>query len=228
MRVARLAIVVSLMVPALAAADNVVIGGGTDEPFSSEAEVRRVAAGFELVGAFPRFAETVSGTMPMVGTPEQNKPIVEVDVPVAVRLLPWLRAVGRVGVADFTLAWNDTCPPLAPCMHTVDQYAIMLGAGAQAFYRRGGWEAYVDLTFRAPIPIGSANSSFFMSSGTYAGSIDGGESLALGVGVARRVDATRFFVGVGYMRTIVAFDASELGLSESGGGLYLSGGISQW
>jgi hypothetical protein len=170
----------------------------------------------------------MSATPQSFGTPEQNKAIVEVDVPVAVRVLPWLRAVGRVGVADFTLAWNDTCPVLAPCMHTVDQYALMLGAGAQAFYRRGGWEGYVDLTFRAPIPIGGANSTFFMSSGTYDGSIGGGESIALGVGIARRADATRFFLGVGYMQTLVAFTASELGLSEAGGGVYVSGGISQW
>ncbi len=224
----RLAIVLCLLVPAVAAADNVVIGGSTDEPFATETQVRRVAAGFELVGAFPQLATAMTGAPQSFGTPEQHKAIVEVDAPVAVRVLPWLRAVGRVGVADFSLAWNDTCPVETPCMHTIDQYAIMLGAGAQAFYRRGGWEGYVDVTFRAPIPIGNSQSSFFMSSGTYDGSVGGGESIALGVGVARRVDATRFFVGVGYMRTVVAFDASELGLSETGGGVYLSGGISQW
>ena len=224
----RLAIVLCLLIPAVAAADNVVIGGSTDEPFTPETQVRRVAAGFELVGAFPQFSTEMTGASQSFGTPVQHKAIVEVDAPVAVRVLPWLRAVGRVGVADFTLAWNDTCPVEAPCMHAVDQYAIMLGAGAQAFYRRAGWEGYVDVTFRAPIPIGSSNSAFFNDSGTYNGSIDGGATVALGVGIARRADATRFFVGVGYMRTVVSFDATDLGLSESGGGMYLSGGISQW
>jgi hypothetical protein len=226
----RCAGLLCLLVPAVAAADNtVVIGGAADsDPFPSEAEVRRVSAGLELVGTFPRFSQEMTGAPQSFGTPEQHKAIAEFDAPVAVRVLPWLRAVGRIGVADFTLAWNDTCPVQAPCMHTVDQYAIMLGAGAQAFYRRGGWEGYVDLTFRAPIPLGSSNSTFFAQSGTYDGSIDGGETVALGLGVARRDDATRFFVGVGYMRTVVAFAASDLGLSESGGGVYVSGGISQW
>nr|HEX4314340.1 hypothetical protein [Kofleriaceae bacterium] len=226
----RLAGLLCLLVPAVAGADAVVIGSATstDDPFPSDTEVRRVSAGLELFGTFPRFSDAMTGTPQSFGSPEQHKAIAEFDAPIAVRLLPWLRAVPLVGVADFTLAWSDTCAVQAPCMHSVDQYAIMLGAGAQAFYRHGGWEGFVDLTFRAPIPLGNSNSVFFSQSGTYDGSIGGGETVALGVGVARRADATRFFVGLGYLHTVVAFDASELGLSESGGGVYLSGGISQW
>jgi hypothetical protein len=44
----RLATLLCLLVPTVAGADNVAIGGATDEPFSSDALVRRVAAGFEL------------------------------------------------------------------------------------------------------------------------------------------------------------------------------------
>ncbi|HEY1548463.1 MAG TPA: hypothetical protein VGG28_11610 [Kofleriaceae bacterium] len=217
-----------LLVPTIAGADNVMIGGATDDAFPEDSAPRRLSAGVQVIGVVPSFSDAMTGAPQSFGTPEQHKAMFEFDAPLAIRVLPWLRAVPLVGVADFTLAWNDTCQVLAPCMHTVDQYAIMLGAGVQAFYRRGGWEGYVDLTFRAPVPIGSSNSTFFSQSGSYDGSIDGGESVALGVGIARRADATRFFAGLGYMRTVVAFDASDLGLSESGGGLYFSGGISQW
>jgi hypothetical protein len=64
--------------------------------------------------------------------------------------------------------------------------------------------------------------------GDYNGQLGGGDSIAFAAGVARRWATTRIFVELGYLHSVVPFQASAIGLSASFGGLLLAGGISLW
>jgi hypothetical protein len=208
-----------LLVPAIASADDLV---------SDDAAPKRVSVGFKVVESFPRVSFQQMTQPREFGSPQQNTPITEVDVPVAITVTPWLRAVPLVGFTDLTLDWNADCPPSTPCLTRLAQDDLVVGAGAQVFHRFGGWETYADATFRALIPVVRSDVIFALGSGGYDGMVGGGDSVSLTAGIARRVDTARLFMELGYVHSVVALDASMLGLSASFGGFEFAAGITVW
>jgi len=204
----RAASVLVLLAPALAAADD----------------THRVTVGLDVFEYFPTLTVEPTAQPQSFGSPKQHTGITEIDVPVAIGMTPWLRVVPLVGFTDLSLGWNEAGDP---SLAGLDQNALVLGAGAQAFYRYAGWEVRADVRGRAPIPIGNASAGFF-GMGSYDGHVDGGESIALTVGGARRLGPTAIFIELGYIHSLVAFSASALGVSESFGGFLIGGGVSLW
>jgi hypothetical protein len=208
-----------LLVPAIASADDLV---------ADEAPAARISVGFKVVESFPRVSFEAMTQPRQFGTAEQNTPVTEVDVPVAITVTPWLRAVPLVGFTDLTLDWNADCPPESPCLTRLAQDDLVIGAGGQVFHRFGGWETYGDVTFRALIPVVRSAVIFALGSGGYDGMVGGGDSVAVTAGIARRVDTARLFLEAGYMHTVVPLEASMLGLSASFGSFEVAAGITLW
>lgn len=211
-----------LLAPTIATADDFVDAVVVQPP------PPRFRIGFQLVESLQTVSYGQTDQMHQFGSPQQYNANTELDVPATFRVTPWLRAEALVGFTELGLAWNDDCAPNSPCLHDLEQDAIVVGGGAQAFYRRGDWEAYAELVVRAPIAFGRASTAFYYQSGDYGGRLDGGDSIALAAGVARRVDTARIFAELGYLQSFVAVQASELGLSTNVGGVLLAAGISLW
>jgi hypothetical protein len=218
----RLVGLLLVLVPATAAAEDFVDADVVGPP------PPRLAVGIELVSYFPSLSLQPTAQPRQFGSLQPN-PIMELDAPFTFRVTRWLRAMALIGYTDLSLRGNMDCASGSPCLSVMDQGALVIGAGAHAFHRFGeNWEAYAEVAFRAPIPIQGANTVFAMQSGDYNGQLTGGDTIAFGAGVARRVATTRMFVEVGYVHSVVPFEATALGLSASFGGALLTTGISLW
>lgn len=210
-----------LAVPSTAAADE-----ATDA--DSNTEAHRVSVGIEVLEYFPSISPAATPQPHEFGSPQQHTGITEIDAIARIRVQPWLRIVPFVGFTVLSLGFNASFAGGQPDLAGMNQNAIVGGAGAQAFYRYRGWEAHADVQLRAPFAIGGANATFFASSGEYAGELSGGESIAITVGAARRLGPVSLFFDLGYLRSIVSFEASAVGLSASFGGLFVGGGVALW
>ena len=211
-----------ILVPATAAAEDFVDADVVGPP------PPRLAVGIDFVTYFPSFSLQPTAQPRQFGPLQQN-PIMELDAPFTFRLTHWLRAMALIGYTDLSLRGSMDCASGSPCLSVMDQGALVIGAGAHAFHRFGDrWEAYAEVAFRAPIPIQGANTVFAMQNGDYNGQLNGGDTVAFGAGVARRVATTRMFVELGYLHSVVPFEAAGLGLSASFGGFLVTAGISLW
>ena len=129
-----------------------------------------------------------------------------------------------VGFTVLSLGWNFCSQP--SCVEGINQNAVMLGAGAQAFYRVGGWEGHAGAWLRMPIKFGSNVS--LVGSERSSAQLSGGETISALVGVARRLGPLGLWFDAGYTHSINDYSATELGLTESFGGLTVAGGVALW
>jgi hypothetical protein len=189
----------------------------------AEGPPRRISVGLEVTDYFALdYAITPHAT---ARDPQPHLGIVEIDVPVRLQVTPWLRAAALLGFTDLSLGFEETFP--SPSLAHVDENALVIGAGAQAFYRAGRWEVHGGAWLRTPIALGDANATFF-GGPAESRSLGGGQSVAVTIGAACRLGPTSLSFDLGYTHSLRNFEANGLGVDQSFRGPFLTVGLALW
>ena len=145
-------------------------------------EPHRFSVGIDVFEYFPSIS--VEPDITATRSPAQHTGITEIDALVPIDLKPWLRIVPLVGFTVLSFHFNSSNDP--PDLAAIDQNAIVIGAGTQAFHRYGSWEIHADLQLRVPFAIGGANAMFFGGEQDND-QLAGGAFVTLSGGAARRL-----------------------------------------
>jgi hypothetical protein len=189
---------------------------------------RRVSVALDMFEYFPSVSVNATSQPREFGPSQQDTGIIEIDVAVPVRIQPWLRVMPVIGFTDQGFGFGAMYTTGQPDLGEINQPALVLGAGAQAFYRYGAWEGHADVQFHAPIALGTANTTFFANSGQYDGQLRGGEIITVTAGITRRLGPVGVFFDLGYAHSVVSARANAFGLDVGFGGLLVAGGLSLW